>query len=118
MGQNVCRIPGPLYIVAKWNHAIETNGVPDGHIIKKLSGYDFIEIRVKRSVILIRFPFYRDCQSGRIVLLNGFEKKDGYKSGGKTDREIARKLDEAQKYYDNYQKNNNHYVEIPDIFNL
>jgi len=103
-------------IVAKWNYAIEINGIPDGHIIIKLSGYDFIEIRVKKSKILIRFPFFRDCRNERIVLLNGFEKKDGYKQGGKIDRYAERKLSEAQSYYEDYCLHNDHFIKIPDIY--
>jgi hypothetical protein len=103
-------------IVSKWRYAIEINGAPDGHIVKKLSHYDFIEIRIKKSKILIRFPFYRDCRNGRLVLLNGFEKRDGYKEGGKTDRYVIKKLNESQVYYNDYHQNNSHYIEVPNIF--
>jgi hypothetical protein len=105
-------------IIAKWNYTAENNGLPDGHIIKKLSGYDFIEIRVKKSKILIRFPFYRDCQNDRIVILNGFEKRDGYKSRGKTERQAIKKLNEAQEYYNDYHQYKNHYINIPNTFTL
>ncbi|MFH0891634.1 MAG: hypothetical protein V1867_02535 [Candidatus Falkowbacteria bacterium] len=83
---------------------------------KKVSGYDFIEIRIKNSRLLIRFPYYRDCNNDRLVLLNGFEKDESYKSRGKTDRFVDRKFKEAQRFYEQYNKNNELYKEMPDVF--
>jgi len=103
-------------IFAKWKHVADNDGKTDGQYAKKMSGYDFIEIRIKRGKTLIRFPYYRDATHGRLVLLNGFEKIDGYKTGGAMDRFIERKFKEAQKYYEQYNRNNELYKEMPDIF--
>jgi len=92
-------------IFAKWKYVAENNGGSDGHYAKKMHGYDFIEIRVKRSNTLIRFPYYRDCNNSRLVLLLGFDKKDGYKSKDKTDKYVKKKMDEAQLYYNQLYKN-------------
>jgi len=106
-------------IGAAWFFALEKKGICDGgNYIEKLSGYDALCIRAKRSKILIRFPFYRDENNGRLVLLLGFFKIDGYKPRGKTDRDVKRKLEEAQEYYDEYNKNNNKYKVTRTIKNI
>jgi hypothetical protein len=89
---------------------LSRRGIPGGQYLKKLGkGYDAIEIRVKRSMNLVRFPYFTDISNDRIVLLLGFYKRDGYKKGGKVDREVKRKLDEAQTYYEEYKNNNRKY---------
>ena len=103
-------------IFSKWKHVADNDGRTDGQYAKKMSGYDFIEIRIKRSNVLIRFPYYRDCTNDRLVLLIGFEKKDGYKFGDKTDRYAKRKLKEAQGYYEKYKDNNRLYINMPSVF--
>jgi len=79
-----------INIVSKWIYVAENNGLPDGQYAKKKAKYDFVEIHIKRSQLLIRFPYYRDCQNSRLVLLLGYEKKDGYKGGDKTDRFVKK----------------------------
>src|SRR5680860_338662 len=91
-------------ISAGWKYAIENHGLPGGMFIEKFKKYDFLCVRLIREKILIRFPYYRDVTNGRIVLLSGFIKIDGYKKGGKMDREFQRNLKEAQKYYNEYNK--------------
>lgn len=92
-----------------FNFALSRRGEPGGQYLKKLKGYDAIEIRVKRSMDLIRFPYFTDILNNRLVLLLGFHKRDGYKEGGKVDREVKRKLDEAQLCYKEYQEDNKKY---------
>jgi hypothetical protein len=103
-------------ITSKWIYVAEINGIPDGQYAHKMSNYDFIEIRIKKSSLLIRFPYYRDCQNERLVLLLGYDKKDGYKKGSKTEKYVKRKSDEAQKLYDDYHANKNYYKECPKEF--
>ena len=104
------------HIISKWKHVADNNGIPDNQYAKKMSGFDFIEIRVKRSKTLIRFPYFRDATNDRLVLLLGFEKKEGYKKKDKTDRHVNKKLEEAQVYYGKYNKNKRLYKEMTDIF--
>jgi len=95
-----------------WRYALEKKGISDGtsNYLEKFKGYDALCIRIKQSRILIRFPYYRDLRNDRIVLLLGFAKIDGYKHGDKVDREVSRKLDEAQTYYDEYNSDNNKFI--------
>jgi len=103
-------------IFQAWKFVLLRNGVCDGsNYLKKLSGYDAIEIRVKNSRTLIRFPFFLDNINDRIVLLLGFAKPEQYSKGGKIDREVTRKLDESQLYYDEYKIDNNKYNISDDI---
>ena len=101
-----------------WRYGLEKKGVSDGasNYLEKFKGYDALCLRIKQSRILIRFPYYRDQTNDRIVLLLGFAKIDDYKHGGKIDREVTRKLDEAQIYYDEYNLNNNKFIS-PQIIN-
>lgn len=97
-------------VFAAFRFALSRRGEPGGQYLKKLDKeYDAIEIRIKRSNDLIRFPFFRDISNNRLVVLIGFHKCEGYKEGGKTDRDVKRKLDEAQTYYEEYQHDNNKY---------
>lgn len=94
-------------VFSAFQFALSRRGKPGGSYLKKLSKpYDAIEVRVKFSKDLIRIPYYTDILNERIVLLNGFHKREGYQAGGKIDREVKRKLDEAQINYEEYQKDN------------
>ena len=94
-------------VFSAFSFALSRRGQPGGQYLKKLGrGYDAIEIRVKRGLDLIRFPYFTDILNNRLVLLSGFYKRDGYKEGGKIDRETRRKLDEAQLYYEKYNGDN------------
>lgn len=99
-------------IGAAWRYALEKRGISDGtsNYLEKFKGYDSLCIRIKNSKTLIRFPYYRDPGNDRLVLLLGFAKTDNYKPGGKVDRDAKRKLDEAQIYYDEYNLNNNKFI--------
>ena len=99
-------------IGSAWRYALEKKGISDGasNYLEKFKGYDALCIRIKQSRILIRFPYYRDQRNDRIVLLLGFAKIDDYKPRGKIDREVTRKLDEAQIYYDEYNLDNNKFI--------
>ncbi|MDX9778989.1 MAG: hypothetical protein RBT30_02020 [Patescibacteria group bacterium] len=97
--------------------ALSRRGEPGGQYLKKLRAYDAIEIRIKRSMDLIRFPYFTDISNNRLVLLLGFHKRDGYKEGGSVDRETKRKLDEAQLYYEEYKEDNKKYYINKEINN-
>lgn len=104
------RIAEVKKVFAAFSFALSRKGEPSGQYLKKLGkAYDAIEIRVKRGIDLIRFPYFTDISNNRIVLLLGFHKREGYKNGGKIDRETKRKLDEAQEYYEEYKSDNNKY---------
>jgi len=106
-GENLNVLPKEIIkISAAWGIALERQGLPDGFHIEKLRGYDALCIRLKFSKILIRFPFYRDITHHRLVLLLGFTKLDGYKTGSKTDHKADQKLVEAQGYYELYRLDN------------
>lgn len=107
-GKNLNLFPKEMIkIRAALGYAIEKNGICDGGLfIEKYRGYDALCIRTKLSRVLIRFPFYRDVTNYRLVLLLGFIKIDGYKPGGKIDREADRQMDKAQEYYEEYNVDN------------
>ena len=112
-------IPLLTEILSKWIHVAEENGFPDGHLARKMRDYDFIEIRVKDSRTLIRFPYYRDLVNNRMVILSGYEKESSFKKKGKEARRVEVLNQEAQKYYENYHKDKNKYKDFPiNSFNL
>ncbi len=90
-------------INGKIQHVLQNNGNPVPPLIKKLSGYDYFEIRSKKNQdVLIRVFYFRHEE--KIVLLNALEKPDNY-SGDREDRKIERELKVTQDYLNKFKLN-------------
>jgi hypothetical protein len=86
---------------------LQNNGMPAPPLIKKLSGYDYFEIRSKKNQnILIRLFYFR--HRDKIVLLNALEKPENY-TGEREDRKIKKELDITQTYLNKFKINPNLY---------
>jgi len=86
---------------------MQVEGQPIADFLKKLSGYDFFEIRQRKSRnIVIRVCYFR--YENMIVLLNVFEKPAIY-SGKQKNKEVERNLKVTDKYYNKFLKNPNSY---------
>lgn len=86
---------------------LQNNGMPAPPLIKKLSGYDYFEIRSKKNQnILIRIFYFR--HRDKIVLLNALEKPENY-TGEREDRKIKKELDITQTYLNKFKINPNLY---------
>jgi len=90
-------------ISGKIQYVLQNNGNPIPPLIKKLSGYDYFEIRSKKNQnILIRVFYFR--HEDKIVLLNALEKPDNY-SGEREDRKIEQELEITQGYLNKFKLN-------------
>ena len=104
-------------ILSTWKHVKENGGKTDNWRSKKAHGFDFIEIRIKHSRLLLRFPYYLDSVNDRMVILLGYDKPDDYKPRGKIAKRVKRLQEQAQENYDNYHKDRNKMIELPKKFN-
>jgi hypothetical protein len=104
-------------ILSKWKHVKDNNGQADGWYAKKQHDLDYIEIHVKKSNVLLRFPYYLDSINNKMIILIGYDKIDGHKSGGKEDRKVKKNRLLAQSYYDDYHKDHSKEVELPEYIN-
>jgi len=88
-------------------YVLQNNGIPYPPLIKKLSGYDYFEIRSKKNQnILIRIFYFR--YEDKIVLLNALEKPENY-TGEREGRKIKKELDITQIYLNKFKNNPNLY---------
>ncbi len=83
---------------------LQNNGVPPpSQMFRKLSGYDYFEIKARKNQnILIRVFYF--CHGDKIVLLNALEKPADYKDGIEN-RKIEKKLKITQDYLNNFKLN-------------
>ena len=103
-------------ILSTWKHVKDNGGKTDNWRSKKAHGFDFIEIRIKQSRLLLRFPYYLDSINNRMVVLLGYNKPDDYKPRGKIAKRIKRKQEQAQEYYRDHHKDRNKMIELPKKF--
>lgn len=84
-------------------YVLQNNGIPVPPLSKKLSGYDYFEIRSKKNQnTLIRVFYFR--HEDKIVLLNVLEKPDNY-GGERENRKIEKELKITQGYLNNFKLN-------------
>jgi hypothetical protein len=84
-------------------YVLQNNGITAPPLIKKLSGYDYFEIRSKKNHnILIRVFWFR--HGDMIVLLNALEKPENY-TGERENMRIKKELDVTQTYLNKFKIN-------------
>ncbi|MDA3840306.1 MAG: hypothetical protein PF572_04415 [Patescibacteria group bacterium] len=103
-------------ILPRWKFAKDKKGIPEHNILKKQTGFDFIEIHARNGEELLRFPYFLDSVNKRIIILTGYSKPWNYDDGDKDSRRVDRDKEEAQKYYDDYKENRNKALIIPKSY--
>ncbi len=104
-------------ILSKWKYVKDNNGRPDEHYARKQSGFDFIEIHIKKSKVLIRFPYCINSAENKMIILMGYEKPEIYKTKGKIANEVKKKKVLGQKYYEDYQNDKRKAIKLDETLN-
>jgi uncharacterized membrane protein YsdA (DUF1294 family) len=92
-------------ILAIINIVAEKGGANVGEYTAALKGYKIQEIRLTCNSRAVRILYF--CHSGKLFLLNGFDKAIPYEGGKKkkTQSMIEEKYCEGQRYYEDFINN-------------